>query len=180
MFDSALNTPLNKIKNFFPDVSKLKSMIFDFFSNINFSYQYLPEDKVYLEPSRTFYNGVFGHFIFLFFAKFTRKHLCRNLVLTKLQVSILQLHWKKGLPHRTPPGDLFCTMGKYFTNKIEQNVLWEKQWHTHNKNVITIYISSSYPFTIQKCICFSFLSFPWYIENTSFRNNAIPLGIYLL
>ena len=130
----------------------------------------------------------------IFFAKFTRKHLCWSLILIKLQVSILQFHWKKGLQHRcflvnfatylrhlfyrTPPGDYF-----YFTEKIfyqqnskepsekrdkNRNKLEEKQPHRQNKNLITIYIKSSYPFTIQKCLYFSFLCFLWYNENTSF------------
>ena len=38
---------------------------------INFSYQYLPEAKVYLEPSRTFYNGALLRNIF--FCKIHKK-----------------------------------------------------------------------------------------------------------
>ena len=54
MFDWVLNTPLNTIANFLLDVSKLKSMTLrNFFSTVNFSYQYPPEAKAYLEPSRT-------------------------------------------------------------------------------------------------------------------------------
>ena len=144
---------------------------------INFSYQYLPEAKVYLEPSRTFYNGAFSRNIF--FAKLTRKQLCRSLILIKLQVSILQLHWKKGLQHscflmnfarylrhlfyRTPPGDCFCSTEKIF---YQQNS--KEPSHRQNKNLITLYIKSSYPFTIQRCLYFSFSCFLWYIENTSF------------
>ena len=128
-----------------------------------------------------------------FFAKFTRKHLCWSLILIKLQVSILQFHWNKELQHRcflvnfarylrhlfyrTPPGDYFPSTEKIFyqenskepSKKREKNRnnLLEKQSHRQNKNLITIYIKSSYPFTIQKCLYFSFLCFLWYIENTS-------------
>ena len=60
MFDWVLNAPPNATTIFFPDVSKLKLMTFSIvFSTINFSYQYLPQAKAYLEPSRTFYNRVF-------------------------------------------------------------------------------------------------------------------------
>ena len=52
-------------KFFFPDLSKLKLMYFSFFFlTINFSCQYLPEAKANLEPSRTFYKGVFSGNIF--------------------------------------------------------------------------------------------------------------------
>ena len=79
--------------------------------------------------------------------------------------------------YRTPPGNCFCSTEKYFINKMVKNhlrkkknanSLWEKQRHTHNKNLITIYINSSYHFIIQKFLYFSFLCFPWYIESTSF------------
>ena len=120
MFDWVLNTPLNTIKNFF---WRFQIKVNDFF---NFSYQYLPETKVYLDSSWKSYNGAFLRNIF-FVAKFT-KHLCWSLILMKLQVSILQLHWKKGLQHRcllmnlaiylrhslyrTPPGNYFCSTEK--------------------------------------------------------------------
>ena len=127
--DWVLNTPLNSVTTFFTWRFQIKvNYFFNFFSMINFSYQYLPEAKVYLEPSRTFCNGAFSRNIF--FAKLTRKQLCRSLILIKLQVSILQLHWKKGLQHscflmnfarylrhlfyRTPPGDCFCSTEKIF------------------------------------------------------------------
>ena len=43
---------------FFRDVSKLKLMTFSiFFSTINFSYQYLPEAKSFLEPTQTILSG---------------------------------------------------------------------------------------------------------------------------
>ena len=46
---------------FFRDVSKLKLITFSiFFSTINFSYQYLPEAKAFLEPSLTILSGAFS------------------------------------------------------------------------------------------------------------------------
>ena len=56
---------------------------------------------------------------------------------------------------------------KYFVNKIVKNPLRKgekmetnKSNHTgKEKNLITIYIKSTYPFTIQKCLYFSFLCF---------------------
>ena len=54
-------------------------------------------------------------------------------------------------------------MEKYYTNEILKNSLrkekkngnslQEKQQHAQNKNLITIYVKSSYPFTIQKFLC---------------------------
>ena len=52
----------------------------------------------------------------------------------------------------------------------------KKNWHTQNKNLITIYISlHSYPFTIQKLFYFSFLCLAWYIENTCFLEECNPI-----
>ena len=66
----------------------------------------------------------------------------------------------------------FCSTEKYFTNKIVKNSLRkEKKMETacqKNKNLISIYIKSSYPFAIQKLRYFSFLCFPLYNESTSF------------
>ena len=53
MFDWVLNTPLNTITIFFWRFQIKVNDFFKFFSTINFSYQYLPEAKTYLEPSRT-------------------------------------------------------------------------------------------------------------------------------
>ena len=53
MFDSVLNTPLNTINIFFWRFPIKVNDFFNFFSTTNFSYQYLPEAKVYLETSRT-------------------------------------------------------------------------------------------------------------------------------
>ena len=53
MFDWVLNTPLNTINLFFWRFQIKVNDFFNFFSTINFSYQYLPEAKVYLETSRT-------------------------------------------------------------------------------------------------------------------------------
>ena len=117
MFDLVLNTPLNTIKKIFPGVSKLKLM------TTNFPYQYLPESKAYLEPWSFSAN-------FFFFAKFIRKHLCWSLILIKLQGSIRQFQWKKGLQqrcflvnfarylrylfYRTFPGESLCSTEKIF------------------------------------------------------------------
>ena len=134
---------------------------------------------------------------FFFLAKFTAKHLCRSLFLTKLHFSILQLHWNKGLPHRcflvnfprylrqrfyrTPPSDrkVFYQQNRkeLFEKRIKMETACMKNSDTRWTNVITIYIMSSYPFTIQKCLYVSFLYCPWYIENTSFRNKGVPLRI---
>ena len=81
-----------------------------------------------------------------FFAKLIRKHLCWSLILIKLQVSILQLHWKKGLQHRcfqmngarylihhfyrSTPRDCFCSVEKYFINKIRENPLRKEKMET--------------------------------------------------
>ena len=52
MFDWVLNTPLNTINFFFWRFQIKVNDFFNFFSTINFSYQYLPEAKAYLEPSQ--------------------------------------------------------------------------------------------------------------------------------
>ena len=49
----------------------------NFFSTINFSYQYPAEVKAYLGPTRTDAMKCFRIFLG-FFAKFARKHLCRR------------------------------------------------------------------------------------------------------
>ena len=80
-----------------------------------------------------------------------------------------------------PLGDCFCSTKKYFTNKILKKkwkqLVRKSKRHTQNKNLITVYIKSSYPFMI-KNLCFSFLCFLWYIENATW-NNAILLRICL-
>ena len=53
MFGSVLNTPLNTVSLFFWRFQIKVNDFFNFFSTINFSDQYLPEAKVYLETSRT-------------------------------------------------------------------------------------------------------------------------------
>ena len=70
MFNWVLNTPLNTIINFFPDVSTLKLMsfwffFFFFFSTIKFSFQILPEVNEYLESSRTSTMEFFHKNLFL-------------------------------------------------------------------------------------------------------------------
>ena len=80
MFDWVLNTPLNTIANFLLDVSKLKSMTFrNFFSTVNFSYQYPPEAKAYLEPSRIPAIKLFREF-FLFLRNSQEKSLFNKVI----------------------------------------------------------------------------------------------------
>ena len=200
-----LNTPLNTIANLFPDVSKLKLMAFWIFLTINFSYQYLPEARTCLKPSRTSTMELFREKYF-FFSKFARKNLCQSLFLIKLQVTILQLHWKKGLLHRcflmnfarylrqrfyrTPPGDCFCFNEKYFTKKVEKNHLRkEKKWKqvvrkttTHGEQKLNHYLHQVLiSFFYSSNFFFSLFSASHDILKTRvFRNNAIPLRIYLL
>ena len=118
-----------------------------------------------------------------FFCNIHKKRPVWRHFLIKLQVSILKLHWDKGLPqryflvnfarylrhlfYRTPLGDCFCCTAKYFTNKnIKEHS--EKRTTTYaEQNLITIYIKSSCPVTTQKIICFLFLYFPEYIESAS-------------
>ena len=118
-------------------VSKLKLMTFwNFLKRLTFLPIPARGQGVFRTQSNIYY-GAFPRKIY--FAKFTRKHLCRSLSLIKLQVSILQLHWKKGLQHRsflmnfarylrhlfyrTPLDESFCSTEKYFTNKIVKNPL---------------------------------------------------------
>ena len=131
MFDWVLNTPLNTIKKIFPGVSKIKLMTFSiFFSTINFPCQYLPEAKAYLEPSQTFYNGVFSRNIF--FSKIHKK----TPVLESHINKVAGLYTTTLLKERTPE---FCEIfftehfqvttsvlrKKYFINKIVKNPLRE-------------------------------------------------------
>ena len=77
MFDWVLNTPLNTIKKFFWYFQIKVNDFFNFFSTISFSYQYLPEAKVYLEPSRKFYNGAWEILrnVF-FFLQYSQENTC--------------------------------------------------------------------------------------------------------
>ena len=96
----------------------------------------------------------------------------------------------KGLSHRTPAGDFFCTTGKYFTNKIEKNPLKkEKKWKrcarkttTHAKtwSLFTSILHIFLLFKNEFISLFSTFHYYSYIENTSFRNNVTPLRIFLL
>ena len=85
MFDWVLNTPPEYYNNFFSDVSTLKLMAFwFFFSTINFSYKYLPEAKVYLEPNRTSRMELFRNF----FPKNSQENTYPRLFLLKLQTGL--------------------------------------------------------------------------------------------
>ena len=82
--------------------------------------------------------------------------------------------------YRTPPSDCFCSTEKHFTNKIVKNPLKKEkkmetacknkkkkiQQHMQNKNLITIYIGASFPFTIHFYI--SFYYFYLYACNNNF------------
>ena len=70
MFDWVLNTPLNTINFFFWRFQIKVNDFFNFFSTINFSYQYLPEAKVYLEHSRTLY---------IYFLQISQENTCAGL-----------------------------------------------------------------------------------------------------
>ena len=64
--------------NFFSSRFHIRTNDFlNFFSTINFSYQYPAEVKAYLGPTRTDAMKCFRIFLG-FFAKFARKHLCRR------------------------------------------------------------------------------------------------------
>ena len=108
-----------------------------FFSTINFSYQYLPEAKAYLEPSQTSTMELFHENFF--FAKLTSIHLFRSLFLIKLQVSILQLHWKKGCTHIWNQHPRICQIAK-FREKMKmptigtKNALFSYLWVKTLKN----------------------------------------------
>ena len=112
MFDWVLNTPLNTIKNFFWYFQIKVNDFFNFFSTISFSYQYLPEAKVYLERSQKFYNGAWEILRNIFF--FCRIHK---------KTPVLEFHFNKvtglypatSLKERTPTqvfSDEFCEILK--------------------------------------------------------------------
>ena len=160
---------------------------------LNFSYQYPPEAKVYLEPSRTSAMELFRE---IFFSKFHKNTPLLESLFNKV-TGFLYRNFRKRKDSNTgvfwhfsywkPPGDCFCSTKKYFTNKKVQNSLrkekmetaCKKNKDTQNKNLITIYIKSSYRFIIKKFLYFSFLCFLWYIESATW-NNAIPLRNCLL
>ena len=82
-----------------------------FFSTINFSYQYLPEAKVYLEPSRTFYNEALLRNIYLFLCKIHKK----TPVLESHFNKVTGLYPATSLKERTPTqvfSDEFCEILK--------------------------------------------------------------------
>ena len=65
--------------------------------------------------------------------------------------------------------------------KREKRELPMKSNDTRKKNLNTTHIKSSYHFIIQKFFYSSFLFFPHdTLKGRVFRNNAIPLRIYLL
>ena len=134
MFGWVLNTPLNTIKKKISDVSKLKLMTFSiFFSTINFSYQYLPEAKVYLEPSRTFYSEALLRNIYLFLCKIHKK----TPVLESHFNKVTGLYPANSLKERTPTrvfSDEFCQILKtpFLQNTSRRLLLF------YGKNILSI------------------------------------------
>ena len=121
------------------------------------------------------------------FAKLTEKRRCRTLFLMKLQISIVQPHWKKILQYRCflmnfawylkpllkplRPGKCLCSTEKYFTNgtvkkplkkegKKSKLLVKKSRTHAQKNNLNTTYHYSSYPFTIQKFLYCIFSLFP--------------------
>ena len=132
MFDwvlNTVNTPLNTIRNFFSWRFHIKVNDFfkKFFSMINFSYQYLQEAKAYLKPNQTYIMELFRNFVY---AKFTRKHLCWSLFLTKLQT---------GLYPQSSRSEVFC----------EEIVLKICNFNLHQV-FISVYYSKIYLFLFSK------------------------------
>ena len=128
MFDWVLNTS-EYYNNFFSWRFQIKvNEFFKFFSTINFSCQYLPETKAYLEPSRTFYNGAFSRNIF--FSRIHKKTPVLESNFNKVTGVYPATSLKKGLQHRcflvnfarylthlfyrTPPGDYVCSTEKIY------------------------------------------------------------------
>ena len=133
---------------------------------------------MYLKPSRAFYNGAFSQFCFFFL-----QNCKKTPALESHFKKVTGLYPETSLKERTPTqvfGCGFCEMlktpllqntprrplvfyrKKYFINKIVKKPLrkGEKMETACKKNnLITLYTKSSYPFTIQKCLYFSFLCF---------------------
>ena len=132
-----------------------------FFSTINFSYQYLPEGKAYLEPSRTSTIELFHEFFFL--CKIQKKTPVSESLFNKVTGLYLATSVKERTPtqvfsdqfyeiHKTPflTEHLQATAfaEKYFTNKIVKNPLRkEKKWKqlvrkttTHAKQKLNHYL----------------------------------------
>ena len=118
---------------FFLDVSTLKLMtIWICFPTINFSYQHPPEALAYLEPSRISAMKLFREFFFF--------------------CCCCKIHKKTSVPE-----SLFNkVIGFYPTTSLKERTpiqVVRKHRHTQNKNLMNIYIKSSYPpFTIKKII----------------------------
>ena len=119
---------------------------------INVSYQYLPDTKAYLDPSRTSTMGILLQNVFLqncrsLSSKFTdRKESHPGVFWWILRDTKIQLFCRK------PSGNCFCSTQKSFTNKIEKNPLRKEKIETackknndlytrRRKNLFTIYIS---------------------------------------
>ena len=72
---------------------------------------------------------------FFFVAKYIRKHLCRSLFLIKLQVYILQLHWKKGLQDRC----FLMNFARYLKRNTSRRLLlfYEKTFYQKNSKELS-------------------------------------------
>ena len=154
------------------------------FSTINFSYQYLPEAKVYLEPSRTSTTELFPKFFFC--CKIDKKTSVPESLFNK----VTSLYPATSLDERTPTqvlSDEFCEILKKtflqntfrrllpFYRKIfyqenrkepsEKRKKWKqlvRKTTTCGKQKLYHYLHQVffYLFTIQKFLYFSFLCFP--------------------
>ena len=110
MFDCVLNIPLNAIKKIFSWRFQIKSNDFlNFFSTINFSYQYAPEVKAYLEPRRISAMEIFCKIFF--FCKTDDK----TPVLESIFNKVIGLYPATSLKERNPIqvfSDEFCDIPK--------------------------------------------------------------------
>ena len=105
---------------------------------LNFSYQYPPEAKVYLELSRTSAMELFREIFF--FQNFTRIHLCWSLFLIKLQAFYTATLGKERTPIQVF-SDTFLTENLQVTVSVPRKnilpikkyrTLWEKKkWKQH-------------------------------------------------
>ena len=124
-----LNTPLNTITNFFPDVSKLKLMTLEFFITIDFSYQYLPEAKEKFYFCKIHMKTPVPEYLF---NKVTDLYLPTLLKeRTRSRCFLMNFaRYLRRLFYRTPPGYCFCSTEKYFSNKIVNNPLKKKNGYS--------------------------------------------------
>ena len=144
--------------------------------------------------------------VFKNFSNFTRKHLRQNLFIIKLQVSILQLYWKKRLRcrcflmnfaryitrlfYRIPPGDRFYSAEKYFITKIVKSPLekerklettYKKTNDTRWKKTEALLTSGPHILLLFKNLFITlFCTFHDTLKAQVCKNNTIPLRVCLL